>query len=121
MRKLTKREKVLLAIVGSIGLIVLALRILPAALQGLAGGTIAEKRERLQTAENLVQLDKHANRIDESLRGHVGLQGRLISDSLFSEISQLHSVQAFNQVRQVSDLIALQPCFGSQSGDSFCL
>ena len=119
MRKLTKREKVLLAIVGSIGLIVLALRILPAALQGLAGGTIAEKRERLQTAENLVQLDKHANRIDESLRGHVGLQGRLISDSLFAEISQLHSVQAFNQVRQVSDLIALHPALEAKAATLF--
>ena len=119
MRKLIKREKVLLAIVGSIGLIVLALRILPAALQGLAGGTIAEKRERLQTAENLVQLDKHANRIDESLRGQVGLQGRLISDSLFAEISQLHSVQAFNQVRQVSDLIALHPALEAKAATLF--
>ena len=109
MRKLTQREKVLVAIVGTVCISFLALRILPVAFQGLAGPNIAKQRERLQTAENLVQLDKQANRIDERLRGLVGLQGRLISDSLFNEISQLHNVQALNQARQMSELIALHP------------
>ena len=109
MRKLTQREKVLVAIVGIVCVLFLALRILPVAFQGLAGTNIATKRERLQTAENLVKLEKQANLIDDSLRGLVGLQGRLISDSLFNEISQLHNVQALNQARQMSELIALHP------------
>lgn len=109
MRELTRREKTLLGIVGLIGLTVLLLRVLPPVLQGLTGSMIAEKRERLQTAENLVSLDKQADRIDESLRELVGLQGRLISDSLFSEILQSHSVQTLNQTRQKSDVVALHP------------
>ena len=109
MRELTRREKTLLGIVGLICLVVLLLRGLPTVLQGLAGAKIAEKQARLQTAENLVLLDKQADRIDESLRERVGLQGRLISDSLFDEISKLHSVQTLNQTRQESDLTALHP------------
>lgn len=109
MRKLTKREKTLLAIVGIIGVIFLALQALPTFLQGLAKAGRAEKLERLQTAENLVQLDKQASDINESLRGQVGLRGRLISDSLFDELSQSHNVETFNRTRQASDLIALHP------------
>ena len=109
MRELTRREKTLLGIVGLICLVVLLLRGLPTVLQGLVGAKITEKRERLQTAENLVLLDKRADRIDERLRERVGLQGRLISDSLFDEISQLHGVQNLNRTRQASDLIALHP------------
>ena len=109
MRELTRREKTLLGIVGLIGLIVILLRVWPTVLQGLAGSMTAEKRERLQTAEKLVLLDKQANRTDESLREQVGLRGRLISDSLFDEISKVHNVQTINQTRQVADLIALHP------------
>ena len=109
MRELTRREKTLLAIVGLICLAVLLLRGLPTILHGLTGSMTAEKREQLQTAENLVLLNKQADRIDESLRELVGLQGRLISDSLFDEISQANSVQTLNQTRQESDLIALHP------------
>ena len=77
MRKLTKREKMLLAIVGMVGLIALALRILPVAFQGLGGINFAEKRDRLQSAENLIRLDQQANRIDKSLRALVGLTGAI--------------------------------------------
>ena len=109
MRKLTKREKALLAVVGIIGVIVLALQVLPAFVNGLVRSNKAAKFERLQTAENLVQLETQASGINDSLRGHVGLRGRLISDSLFDELSELHNVEAFNQTRRVSDLIALHP------------
>lgn len=119
MRTLTKREKVLLAIVGMVSLIAFALRILPAAIQGLAGIDFAEKRDRLQTAENLVRLDQQANRIDKSLRTLVGLQGRLVSDSLFNEIKQLHSVEALNQTRRMSELIALHPALEGKAAALF--
>ena len=119
MRKLTKREKTLLGIVGLISLVVLLLRVLPTVLQGLTGTMIAEKRERLQSAKNLVLLDKQANRIDESLRELVGLQGRLISDSLFDEISQLYNLQTLNQTRQISDLVALHPALEGKAATLF--
>ena len=109
MRKLTTREKALLAIVGIIGVIFLALQALPTFLQGLAKAGRAEKLERLQTAENLVQLDKQASDINENLREQVGLRGRLISDSLFDDLLQSHNVETFNRTRQASDLIALHP------------
>ena len=119
MRELTRREKTLLGIVGLVGLIVILLRVLPTVLQGLTGSTIAEKRERLQTAEKLVLLDKQANRTDENLRELVGLRGRLISDSLFDEISQVHNVQTLNRTRQVSDLIAIHPALEGKAATLF--
>ncbi|MDE0299728.1 MAG: hypothetical protein OXN17_13930 [Candidatus Poribacteria bacterium] len=109
MRELTKREKTLLCVVGVICLIVFIMRGLPTVLQGLAGARIADKHERLQTAENLVLLDRQASGIGESLRELVGLRGRLISDSLFDEISQLHTVQTLNQTRRTSDFTSLHP------------
>ena len=119
MRELTRREKTLLGIVGLIALIVILLRVLPTVLQGLAGSMTAEKRERLQTAEKLVLLDKQANRSDESLREQVGLRGRLISDSLFDEISKVHNVQTINQTRQVADLIAIHPALEGKATTFF--
>ena len=119
MRMLTKREKVLLAIVGMVGLIALALRLLPSVFHGLARINLAEKQDRLQTAENLVRLDKQASRIDKSLRTLVGLQGRLVSDSLFNEIKQLHSVETFNQTRQRSELTALHPALEGKAAALF--
>ena len=119
MRKLTKREKTLLAIVGIIGVTVLALRGLPTFMEILATADKTDKLERLQTAENLVQLEKQASGIDESLRDYVGLRGRLISNSLFGELSQLHNVEAFNRTRQVSDLIALHPALEGKAASLF--
>ncbi len=119
MRELTRREKTLVGIVGLIGLIVILLRVLPTVLQGLTGSKIAEKRERLQTAEKLVLLDEQANRTDESLRELVGLRGRLISDSLFDEISQVHNVQTLNRTRQVADLIAIHPALEGKAATLF--
>ena len=109
MRELTKREKVLLAVVGAVVLAIVILQLLPMVLQGFSGSEIADKREQLQAAQDLVQLAQFTEQIEEKLRGQVGLQGRVISDSLFEEISQQGDVQAFNQVRRTSDLAALHP------------
>ena len=78
-----------------------------------------EKRERLQTAEKLILLDKQANRSDESLREQVGLRGRLISDSLIDEISKVHNVQTINRTRQVADLIAIHPALEGKATTFF--
>ena len=119
MRTLTKREKILLAVVGAIGVIFLVLQVLPTFLETSVTANKDVKLERLQTAEKLVQLEKQANGINENLGGYVGLRGRLISDSLFNEISQSHNVETFNRTRQASDLVALHPALEGKAAVLF--
>ena len=115
MRELTKREKVLLAVVGAVVLVIIILQLLPLVLQGFSGSEIANRRQKLQTAQDLVRLAQLTEQVEETLRAKVGLQGRIISDSLFEEISQQGDIKAFNQVRRASDLATLHPALAGKA------
>ena len=109
MRKLTQREKILVALVAGVALIVLFMRVGPGIRQGFSGGTLADKRKELQTARDLVSLSQITKRVDGKIRDSVGLQGRVISDRLFEEISNRVNVEDINRARRASDLAALHP------------
>ena len=106
MRKLTRREIILLSIVA---LVVLILLIEPIIRQGFPGDELATKRENLQTARNLIQLAQLTQRIDGEIQAQVGLEGRIISDSLFNEIANRVELEALNQARRASALARLHP------------
>ncbi|MCZ6678007.1 MAG: hypothetical protein O7E52_12230 [Candidatus Poribacteria bacterium] len=109
MRKLTQREKILLAIVAVVVVVALFMAVEPVVRQGFSGGELAVAREKLQTAQDLVQLAQTAEKIDGKLRHQVGLQGRIISDSLFQEVSDRVALTDLNRARRAADLAALLP------------
>ena len=106
MRKLTRREVILLTIVA---LVVLILLIEPIIRQGFPGDELTTKRARLQTAQNLVQLAQITQRIDREIQAQVGLEGQIISDSLFEEITDRVDLEALNRARGASALAGLHP------------
>ena len=106
MRKLTRRETVLIAIVG---LVLLILLIEPIIRQGFPGDELATKREKLQTAQNLVQLAQITQRTDREIQAQVGLEGQIISNSLFEEIANRVDLESLNRANRAAALAALHP------------
>ena len=106
MRKLTRREIVLLAVVALALLIVL---IEPIIRQGFPGDELTTKREELQTAQNLVQLAQVTQQIDREIQAQAGLEGQIISDSLFGEIAKRVDLEALNRANRAAALAALHP------------
>ncbi len=109
MRKLTKRETSLLAIVSALVLVIVASRFVPPVFERFSGREISKTRAQLQATRNILQLAEFTEQVEEQLRAHVGLQGQTISESLFQEISRYRNIEAFNQARGTSDLAALHP------------
>jgi len=109
MRKLTQREKFLFAIVAVVVVVVLFISVGPGVRQRFSGGTLETKRNQLQTAQELVSLAQITESIEEQIRNQAGLQGQIISDSLFTEISDKVRLEQLNQARQASELAALHP------------
>ena len=112
MRKLTRREIILLTIVA---LVVLIILIQPIVRQGFPGDELTTKRERLQTAQNLVQLAQITQQIDRQIQAKVGLEGQIISDSLFEEISNRVDLEALNRARRASALAGLHPALENKA------
>ena len=106
MRKLTRREIVLLAVVG---LVLLILLIEPIIRQGFPGDELTTKREKLQTAQNLVQLAQVTQRTDREIQAQVGLEGQIISNSLFEEIADRVDLESLNRANRAASLAALHP------------
>ena len=120
MRPLTKREQILLTIAGSVALIVLLLKFAPMVRQGMYGEQLIVKREQFQTAKELVELAEITEQAHVKLRGKAGLQGRLIPDSLFQEISKEEdALKNLNQARNTSDLAKLHPALGGKADALF--
>ena len=112
MRKLTRREIVLLAVVGLVLLILLAEPIIR---QGFPGDELSTKREKLQTAQNLVQLAQVTQQIDREIQAQVGLEGQIISDSLFEEIANRVDLEALNRANRAATLAALHPALENKA------
>lgn len=112
MRKLTRREIILLTIVA---LVVLILLIAPIIRQGFPGDELTTKRERLQTAQNLVQLAQLTQQIDRQIQAQVGLEGQIISDSLFEEIADRVDLETLNRARRASALAGLHPALENKA------
>ena len=112
MRKLTRREIVLLAVVG---LVLLILLIEPIIRQVFPGDELATKREKLETAQNLVQLAQVTQQIDREIQAQVGLEGQIISDSLFREIVNRVDLEALNRANRASTLAALHPALENKA------
>ena len=106
MRKLTRREIVLLAVVGIVLLILLGEPIIR---QVFPGDELTAKREKLETAQNLVQLAQITQQIDREIQAQVGLEGQIISDSLFEEIVDRVDLDALNRANRAATLAALHP------------
>lgn len=115
MRKLTKREKVLLVLVAVVVVVILFVQLEPATRQGFSGGTLADKREALQTARDLVSLSQTIERIAGNLRDNVGLQGEIISESLFEVLSSQIDAEDLNRAQRASDLAVLHPALGGKA------
>ena len=112
MRKLTRRELVLLAVVG---LVLVILLIEPLIRQGFPGDELASKREKLETAQNLVQLAQGMQQIDQEIQAQVGLEGQIISDSLFEDIADRVDLEAFNRANRAATLAALHPALENKA------
>ena len=112
MRKLTRREIILLAVVGLVLLIVL---VEPIIRQGFPGNELAAKREKLETAQNLVQLAQVTQQIDREIQAQVGLEGQIVSDSLFEEIASRVDLEALNRANRAATLAALHPALENKS------
>ena len=112
MRKLTRREIALLAVVA---LVLLILLIEPIIRQGFPGDELTTKREKLQTAQNLVQLAQVTQQIDREIQAQVGLEGQIISDSLFEEIADRVDLEAFNRANRAAALAALHPALENKA------
>ena len=115
MRKLTNREKVLLGIVAAVIAAVIFLQLGSTKRLGFSGGTLADKREALQTAHDLVSLSGNIKRIAGNLRDNVGLQGEIISESLFAVLSSQIDEDDLNRAQRASDLAALHPALGGKA------
>ena len=112
MRKLTRREIVLLAVVG---LVLLILLIKPIIRQGFPGDELTTKREKLQTAQNLVQLAQVTQQVDREIQAQVGLEGQIISNSLFEEIADRVDLESLNRANRAAALAALHPALESKA------
>ena len=112
MRKLTRREMILLTIFA---LVVLIFLIEPIIRQGFPGDELTTKRERLQTAQNLVELAQITQRIDRQIQAEVGLEGQIISDSLFEELANRVDLEALNRARSASTLAGLHPALENKA------
>ncbi len=112
MRKLTRREIVLLALVV---LVLLIFLVEPIIRQGFPGDELTAKREKLQTAQNLVQLAQATQQIDREIQAQVGLEGQIISDSLFEEIANRVDLEAFNRAKRAAALAALHPALENKA------
>ena len=112
MRKLTRREIILLAVVGLVLLIVL---VEPIIRQGFPGNELTAKREKLETAQNLVQLAQVTQQIDRDIQAQVGLEGQIISDSLFEEIASRVDLEALNRANRARALAVLHPALENKA------
>ena len=112
MRKLTRREIVLLIAVALVLLIFLTEPIIR---QGFPGDELATKREKLQTAQNLVQLAQVTQQIDREIQEQVGLEGQIISNSLFEEITNRVDLEALNRANRASALAVLHPALENKA------
>ena len=112
MRKLTRREIVLLAVVG---LVLLIFLIEPIIRQGFPGDELTTKREKLQTAQNLVQLAQVTQQIDREIQAQVGLEGQIISNSLFEEIVNRVDLENLNRANRATALAALHPALENKA------
>lgn len=115
MRKLTKREKVLLVLVAVVVVVVLFMQFEPITRRGFSGGTLADKHQALQSAHELVSLSGIIERISGNLRNNVGLQGEIISDSLFEVLSSQIDEDDLNRAQRASDLAVLHPALGGKA------
>ena len=115
MKKFTKREKVLLVIVAFVVVAIMIVQLGRAARQGFSGGTLADKRNALQTARELVSLSEMIERIGGNLRENVGLQGQIISDSLYDVLSSQIDLDDLNRVQHASGLAVLHPALGGKA------
>ena len=111
MRKLTRREIILLTIVA---FVVLVLLIEPIIRQGFPGDELTRKQEQLQTAQNLVELAQITQRVNREIQTQVGLEGQIISDSLFEEITDRVDLESLNEARRASALAVLHPALGNK-------
>ena len=112
MRKLTRREIALLTVVA---LVLLILLIEPVIRQGFPGDELTAKQEKLQTAQNLVQLAQVTQQIDRKIQAQVGLEGQIISNSLFEEIANRVDLEALNRARRASTLAVLHPALENKA------
>ena len=112
MRKLTRREIALLTIVA---LVLLFFLIEPIIRQGFPGDELTAKQETLQTAQNLVQLAQVTQQIDRKIQAQVGLEGQIISDSLFEEIANRVDLEALNRANRAPALAALHPALENKA------
>ncbi len=112
MRKLTRREIVLLAVVG---LVLLIFLVEPIIQQGFPGDELAAKQEKLETAQNLVQLAQVTQQIDREIQAQVGLEGQIISDSLFEEIVNRVDLKALNRANRAAALAVLHPALENKA------
>lgn len=112
MRKLTRREIALLTVVA---LVILILLIEPIIRQGFPGDELTAKQEKLQTAQNLVQIAQITQQIDREIRAQIGLEGQIISNSLFGEIANRVDLEAFNRANRASALAVLHPALGNKA------
>lgn len=112
MRKLTRREIVLLAVVG---LVLLILLVEPIIRQWFPDDELAAKQEKLETAQNLVELAQVTQQIDRDIQAQVGLEGQIISDSLFEEIVNRVDLKALNRANHAAALAALHPALENKA------
>ena len=112
MRKLTRREIILLAVVGTVLLILL---VKPLIRQGFPGDELTAKQQKLETAQNLVQLAQVTQQIDRDIQAQVGLEGQIISDSLFEEIANRVDLKALNRANRAAALAALHPALENKA------
>ena len=112
MRKLTRREIVLLAVVG---LVLLILLVEPIIRQWFPGDELAAKQEKLETAQNLVELAQVTQQIDREIQAQVGLEGQIISDSLFEEIVNRVDLKALNRANRAAALAVLHPALENKA------
>ena len=77
----------------------------------LLGRELKVKKNQLVETQLLVSLAKDAIQVGPTNREQTGLQGRIISDTLASEIKDLDLLEKLNEARRASDLANLHPSF----------
>ena len=112
MRKLTRRE---IALLIAVALVLLIFFIEPIIRQGFPGDELATKQEKLQTAQNLAQLAQVTQEIGREIQEQVGLEGQIISNSLFEEITNRVDLEALNRASRASALAALHPALENKA------
>ena len=69
----------------------------------------------MQTAQNLVQLAQVTQQIDREIQAQIGLEGQIISDSLFEEIADRVDLEALNRANRAAALAALHPALENKA------